>query len=123
PSVLEGARYRAVFTALAADRGDGDGQPLAAGERNYLELYGIPPALSVLRRRFLIDAQGACARAFDADTLLAVEQIRTWGASTEQKELAKHRARGQRLRAVRPDAGAEDLQALAEGDGKTARDA
>src|SRR6185503_7130443 len=40
PSVLEGAGYRAVFTALAADRGDGDGQPLAAGERNYLELYG-----------------------------------------------------------------------------------
>ena len=123
PSVLEGASYRAVFTGLAADRSDGDGQPLAAGERNYLELYGIPPALSVLRRRFLIDAQGACARAFDADALLAVEQIRTWGASTEQKELAKHRARGQRLRAARPDAGTDDLQALAEGDGKMARDA
>ena len=123
PSVLEGAGYRSVFTGLAADRSDGDGQPIAAGDRNYLELYGIPPALSVLRRRFLIDAQGACARAFDADALLAVDQIRTWGASTEQKELAKHRAREQRLRAARPDAGADDLQALAEGDGRTARDA
>ena len=58
PSVLEGAGYRSVFTGLAADRSDGDGQPIAAGDRNYLELYGIPPALSVLRRRFLLDARG-----------------------------------------------------------------
>ena len=123
PSVLDGAGYRSVFTALAADRGDGDGQPLAAGERNYLELYGIPPALSVLRRRFLIDAGGACAHAFDVDTLLAVDQIRTWGASTEQKELARHRARGARLQAARGDASADDLQALAEGEGRIARDA
>ncbi len=123
PSILDGAGYRSVFTALAADRGDGDGQPLASGERNYLELYGIPPALSVLRRRFLTDARGACARAFDADVLLAVDQIRTWGASTEQKEMAKHRARGARLQAARADAGTDDLQALAEGTGRTARDA
>src|SRR5262245_58622608 len=111
PAVLDGAGYRSVFTALAADRGDGDGQPLAAGERNYLELYGIPPALSVLRRRFLVDAGGACARAFDADVLLAVDQIRTWGASTEQKEMAKHRARGQRLQAARADAGVDRVEA------------
>jgi hypothetical protein len=123
PSILEGAGYRSVFTGLAADRGDGDGQPLASGERNYLELYGVPPSLTVLRRRFLIDAAGACAGAFDADVLLAVDQIRTWGAATEQKELAKHRAREQRLRAARADGGADDLQALTEGAGRTARDA
>jgi hypothetical protein len=124
PAVLEGASYRSVFVGLAADRGDGDGQPLAAGERNYLELYGIPPALSVLRRRFLIDAAGGCAGAFDADTLLAVDQIRTWGASTEQKELARHQARAVRLQAARAAAGADSLEALAEGgDGRTARDA
>ena len=123
PSVLDGTSYRSVYTGLAADRSDGDGQPIAAGERNYLELYGIPPALSVLRRRFLIDAQGACALAFDAEALLAVDQIRTWGASTEQKELAKHRAREQRLLAARADAGTDDLQVLADGTGRTARDA
>jgi len=123
PSVLDGAGYRSVFTALAADRGDGDGQPLAAGERNYLELYGIPPALSVLRRRFLTDAAGACTRAYDPDTLLAVDQIRTWGASTEQKELVRHRARGVRLEAARLAAGAESLQAMADGDTRTAKDA
>jgi hypothetical protein len=124
PAVLDGTSYRSVFVGLAADRGDGDGQPLAAGERNYLELYGIPPALSVLRRRFLIDAAGACARAFDAETMLAVDQIRTWGASTEQKELARHQARAQRLQAAREAAGADSLQALADGsDARLARDA
>jgi hypothetical protein len=124
PGVLDGASYRSVFTALAADRGDGDGQPLAAGERNYLELYGIPPALSVLRRRFLTDAAGACSGAYDADTLLAVDQIRTWGASTEQKELARHRARATRLQAARAAGGADSLQALVEGpDARVARDA
>jgi hypothetical protein len=124
PSVLDGAGYRSVFTALAADRADGDGQPLAAGERNYLELYGIPPALSVLRRRFLIDAAGACAGAFDADTLRAVDQVRTWGASTEQKEMTKHHARALRLQSARVAAGADSIEALADGsDARTARDA
>jgi hypothetical protein len=122
--VLDGAGYRSVFTALAADRGDGDGQPLATGERNYLELYGIPPALSVLRRRFLIDANGACTGAFDADALLAVDQIRTWGASTEQKELAKHNARAQRLQKARAAVGVDSVEALTDGtDARTARDA
>ena len=105
-----------VFTGLAADRSDGDGQPIAAGERNYLELYGIPPSLSVLaapvpdRRAGRVRARVRPGRAARG------RQIRTWGASTEQKELAKHRAREQRLRAARPDAGADDLQALADGD-------
>ena len=45
----------AIFVGLASDRTDGDGQPLRPGEKNYLELYGIPPSLSVLRARFLAD--------------------------------------------------------------------
>ena len=123
PAVLDDVdRYRAVFTGLATDRSDGDGQPLAAGQRNYLELYGIPPALSVLRRRFLEDAAGACARAFDPEVLLAVDEIRTWGATSEQKEMAKHRARAQRLEAARAAAGVADLQALAEKDPRRAKE-
>ena len=51
-------RYRAVFVGLANDRTDGDGQPLGPGERNYLELLGIPPSLSVLRARILADGSG-----------------------------------------------------------------
>jgi len=114
--------YHAIYTGLAADRTDGDGQPLAAGERNYLELYGIPPALSVMRRRFLEDARRDCAEAFDPDKLLAVDEVRTWGASTESKELGKQAARGARLEAARAAAGAATLDALAAANPKLERD-
>jgi len=123
PSVLAPDNpYRAIYTGLAADRGDGDGQPLAKGEHNYLDLYGISPALSVLRRRFLADAARDCSDV-DVVKLLSIDEVRTWGASSEQKELARHRARAARLATARADAGAPDLAALAEGDGRLARDA
>jgi hypothetical protein len=115
-------RYRTVFTGLANDRTDGDGQPLESGERNYLELYGVPPTLGVLRARFLADAARTCDPTFDVQKMLAVDEITTWGATTEQKELAKHRAREQRLEAAREKAGVESLEALAETDKKLARE-
>ncbi|HVY37460.1 MAG TPA: L,D-transpeptidase [Polyangia bacterium] len=120
-TVLENP-YRAIYSGLASDRGDGDGQPLAGGESNYLDLYGIPPTLSVMRRRFLEDSRRTCAADIDADTLLAVDEVPTWGASTEQKELGKRRARGVRLEAARVAAGVPTLEALAEKDPRTARD-
>jgi hypothetical protein len=114
--------YRAVYVGLATDRGDGDGQPLASGERNYLELYGVPPSLSVLRRRFLEDAARDCAAKVDTAKLLAVDEIPTFGASSEAKELGKWRARALRLEAARAAAGVADLAALADRDPRTARD-
>ena len=41
-------RYAAHYIGLANDRIDHDGDPLAPHEHNYLELYGIPPSLSVV---------------------------------------------------------------------------
>ena len=115
-------RYRAIFTGLAANRTDGDGQPLLPGEQNYLELYGIPPALSVLRERFLADAARTCDPTFDTAKLLAVDSIETWGATSEQKELAKQHARALRLEAARVKAGLDTLQALADADPRYAKD-
>jgi hypothetical protein len=115
-------RYRAVFTGLAANRTDGDGQPLAPGEKNYLELYGIPPTLSVLRERFLADADRTCDPTFNLGALLAVDAIETWGATTEQKELNKQHFRAQRLETARAQADAESLEALAAADPRYARD-
>ncbi|WP_106094174.1 hypothetical protein [Enhygromyxa salina] len=40
--------YAARYIDLANDRSDHDGDALAAHEHNYLELYGIPPTLSVV---------------------------------------------------------------------------
>ena len=34
------SHYRRTFVGMANDRLDGDGQPLAPGSKNYLELYG-----------------------------------------------------------------------------------
>ncbi len=57
---LQANTYRTTFLGLANDRLDGDGQPLAAGSENYLELYGIFPSLSVIGRRFAAQANKTC---------------------------------------------------------------
>jgi hypothetical protein len=41
--------YAARYLDLANDRTDSDGDPLSEHEHNFLELYGIPPSLSVIR--------------------------------------------------------------------------
>ena len=115
-------RYRAVFVGLANDHSDGDGQALPPGERNYLELYGIPPSLSVLRTRFLADAARTCESSVDSARLLAVDSIETFGHSTEKKEAAKHRLRGLRLEAARAKAGVATLDELAASDSRYAGD-
>jgi hypothetical protein len=112
-------RYREVFVGLANDRSDGDGQPLRPGEKNYLELYGVPPSLSVLRARVLADAGAVCAT--DAAKLLAVDSVATWGSSTESKELGKAQARALRLEQARVQAGVATIEELATADPKRAK--
>jgi hypothetical protein len=68
-------RYRRIFIGLANDQLDEDGEPLPVGEKNYLELYGIFPSLSVLRERFLGDELKPCHDQQDADALDAVETV------------------------------------------------
>jgi hypothetical protein len=115
-------RYRVVFAGLAGDRTDGDGQALGPGEKNYLELYGVPPTLGVLRERFLADAGRSCDPTFDTGKLLAVDEITTWGATSEQKELGKHHARGLRLEAAREKVLAPTLEDLAAADPRYAKE-
>jgi hypothetical protein len=45
-------RYRRVFLGLANDTLDEDGEPLPAGEKNYLELYGCRPPSAFCARAF-----------------------------------------------------------------------
>ena len=68
-------RYRRVYEGLANDTLDEDGEPLPAGTKNYLELYGIPPSLSVLRERFLADEHHACHANIDQQKLEMVETV------------------------------------------------
>lgn len=67
-------RYRRVFIGLANDELDSDGEPLANGEKNYLELYGVFPSLSVLRARFLEDAAHPC---LDQESVAVLEAVET----------------------------------------------
>ena len=68
-------RYRRVFMGLANDQLDSDGEPLEPGEKNYLELYGIFPSLSVVRARFLEDESRSCLDPEGQPALEAVETI------------------------------------------------
>jgi hypothetical protein len=72
-------RYRRVFIGLANDQLDGDGVPLEPGKKNYLELYGIFPSLSVLRQRFLEDADKPC---LDPEQRAALQSVKSlsWSA-------------------------------------------
>lgn len=112
--------YRQVFVGLSNDQTDGDGEPLPPGAKNYLELYGIPPSLSVLRQRFLGDAQRDCS-AVDTAKLLAPSWIETWGASTEAKMLAAREAQARSLEEARANAGLATLEELGQTDEKLAK--
>jgi hypothetical protein len=67
--------YRRVFLGLANDQLDSDGVVLEPGRKNYLELFGIFPSLSVLRERFLTDASRVCHDTQSAEVIAAVETV------------------------------------------------
>jgi hypothetical protein len=106
-------RYRRIFIGLANDQLDEDGEPLAPGEKNYLELYGIFPSLSVLRARFVADEQHPCHDEESTDALDAVETV-TYVPPTEiakdARKLAKIR---EELEKARREAKVDSLDALA----------
>lgn len=81
-------RYRTIFLGLASNRSDADGQPLAAGEENYLELFGIQPTLSVLRARFLSDETDPCA-AVDLEKIRQVSAIPSFEPKQWRKGLER----------------------------------
>jgi hypothetical protein len=67
--------YRKTFVDLANDRVDPDGQPPKRDEHNYLEVFGLPPALSVLAARVEEDLQPARRACFDG---LDLEPLRRY---------------------------------------------
>jgi hypothetical protein len=81
-------RYRRVFIGLANDQLDSDGEPLEPDEKNYLELYGIMPSLSVIQKRFLEDVSSACHDQESVAALSAIETV-SYVAPTELKKEAK----------------------------------
>jgi hypothetical protein len=88
-------RYRRVFLGLANDELDGDGLALEPGTKNYLELYGIFPSLSVLRARFLGSIDNKCHDAGSVEVLSAVETVSYVAPANiakDEKKVARARA-------------------------------
>jgi hypothetical protein len=85
-------RYRRIFLGLANDQLDEDGEPLEPGAKNYLELYGIPPSLSVLRERFIQDEQHPCHDEESVEAIEAVETV-TYVAPADMKKDERKLAR------------------------------
>lgn len=57
--------YRKTFIGLANDKTDKDGKPLKRGIHNYLELYGIFPTLTVLKKRADKESRKNCFDTID----------------------------------------------------------
>ncbi|MCA1665364.1 MAG: hypothetical protein LC659_14060, partial [Myxococcales bacterium] len=116
-------RYRQVYLGLANDIGDRDGQPLPEGEHNYLELYGVPPTLSVLRARFL-DSQARAPSCADVDfaKLKSASSIPPRAGKVQAKFEAKVAATAKKLETMRVAAGVETLDELAAKNPKVAKD-
>jgi hypothetical protein len=106
-------RYRRIFIGLANDKLDEDGEPLAPGEKNYLELYGIFPSLSVLRERFLADDQHPCHDQESADALDAVETVTYVAPSDVAKDARRLRKIREELEAAQHAAHLPSFDALA----------
>jgi hypothetical protein len=107
-------RYRRIFLGLANDQLDEDGEPLQPGDKNYLELYGIPPSMSVLRARFLSSEQNACHDQESVEALEAVETV-TYVPPTDLRKDEKKLARVRdEVEKARRKAKLQTLEELAE---------
>jgi hypothetical protein len=105
-------RYRRVFIGLANDQLDNDGVPLEPGKKNYLELFGIFPSLSVLRERFLKDAAHECHDQASAEVIAAVETVSYVPPQKLEKEERKLAWTRTLLEKARAKAGVATLQEL-----------
>jgi hypothetical protein len=114
-------RYRQVFVGMANDKTDGDGQPIEPGLKNYLELLGIPPSLSVLRERFLDDEKRDCS-AVNLELVRAVDRVTVWSERSQKDADATQLARRKRLEKAMATAGVADLAALVVAESKWERD-
>jgi hypothetical protein len=113
-------RYRRVFIGLANDQLDSDGEPLKPDEKNYLELYGVFPSLSVLRARFVQDAAQHCHDPESVAVLEAVQTVSYVAPRDVKRDEKKIAALQVELEEARRRAGQPSLEVLAASDPESA---
>ncbi len=105
--------YRKTYVAVANDRTDEQGRPLGPDQHNYVELFGINPSLSVLRRRFLEDAAKPCFAHVNLKLLAGFRGvIRYRGVRAGRKVLARYEYLARRVRAALHRTGLRSLARL-----------
>jgi hypothetical protein len=105
-------RYRRVLIGLSNDQLDEDGEPLPPDTKNYLELYGAFPSLSVLRARFMQDKAHPCDDPESVAALDAVETV-TYIAPADLKRDARRVAKAKaELESARKKGGFATVQDL-----------
>ena len=107
-------RYRRIFLGLANDQLDEDGQALPPGGKNYLELYGIFPSMSVLRSRFLESAGKTCLDEAGKAALEAVQTVSYIPPDSVRRDDIRIGRLRQELEGQRRKARAKTLAELAE---------
>jgi hypothetical protein len=105
-------RYRNIYKGLANDRADGDGQALEAGERNYLEVFGIPPSIGVLRDRFVADAESECHKNVDYELIAQLDAMTYRNKRKERRHKALLRKHKKAIKKALKKAKVETHEAL-----------
>ena len=80
--------YREIFVGLANDTGNNEGQPLEDGEFNFLEVFGIPPSMSVISKRVMRESTEPCYREVDYEKIARAKSIR-FGNRARQRKFKK----------------------------------
>ncbi len=115
-------RYRRIFIGLANDETDGDGVALPAHEDNFLEVFGIPPSMGVIRERVVTDATRKCHEKIDYPLIAKLDAITYRSNKRERRHQAKVRALSAKLDKAMKQAKAKDLEALKVADPSLAAD-
>lgn len=107
--------YLPIFRALASERLGTGATWSQAREDRYFELYGVPPTLSVLRRRLADDERHACHDAIDSRAIAALERtVKEEPASAGRARKRQAAALLRQLDHQRKRRGLETLDQLAE---------
>ncbi len=106
-------RYRRIFLGLANDETDGDGLPLRNDdEKNFLEVFGIPPSMGIIRDRFVTDAEKACLKEIDYALIGRMEGLTYRNDRKTRKHRRKIKSLKKKLAAAMKTANAADYGAL-----------
>lgn len=105
-------RYRRIFIGLSNDETDGDGRPLPKDEKNYLEVFGIPPSMGVIRDRFVDDAASKCLAGVDFKLIGSLEKLTYRNRSKERRHKSTMRRYRKTLKKALKKAAIDDLEQL-----------